>query len=64
MVEIQSLKSEVQRAVVMFENINGKYKNVSATSGEAFTRDWPARGLSIGDYDNDGDLDVLTHQQW
>ena len=59
MVEIQSLKVKYKEPLLMFENINGKYKNVSATSGEAFTRDWPARGLSVGDYDNDGDLDVL-----
>ncbi|HEV8429755.1 MAG TPA: CRTAC1 family protein [Pyrinomonadaceae bacterium] len=59
MVEIQSLKVKYKEPLVMFENVNGKYKNVSSTSGEAFTRDWPARGLSVGDYDNDGDLDVL-----
>jgi len=59
MVEIQSLKVKYKEPLLMFENINGKYKNVSATSGEAFKRDWPARGLSVGDYDNDGDLDVL-----
>jgi hypothetical protein len=59
MVEIQSLKVKYKEPLLMFENLNGKYKNVSATSGAAFTRDWPARGLSVGDYDNDGDLDVL-----
>ena len=59
MVEIQSLKVKYKEPLLMFENENGKYKNVSATSGTAFTKDWPARGLSVGDYDNDGDLDVL-----
>ncbi len=59
MVEIQSLRVKYKEPLLLFENVNGKYKNVSATSGVAFSKDWPARGLSVGDYDNDGDLDVL-----
>lgn len=59
MVEIQSLKVKYKEPLLMFENINGKYKNVTATSGDVFKGEWPARGLSVGDYDNDGDLDVL-----
>lgn len=59
MVEIQSLKVKYKEPLLLFENINGRYKNVSAIAGPAFTKDWPARGLSVGDYDNDGDLDVL-----
>jgi hypothetical protein len=59
MVEIQSLKVKYKEPLLLFENVNGTFKNVTAISGPAFTKDWPARGLSVGDYDNDGDLDVL-----
>lgn len=59
MVEIQSLKVKYKEPLLMFENVNGSYKNVSAISGPVFGKDFPARGLSVGDYDNDGDLDVL-----
>jgi hypothetical protein len=59
MVEIQSLKVKYKEPLLMFENVNGTYKNVSAISGPVFGKDFPARGLSVGDYDNDGDLDVL-----
>lgn len=59
MIEIQSLKVKYKEPLLMFENLNGQFKNVSAVSGPVFSKDFPARGLSVGDYDNDGDLDVL-----
>jgi hypothetical protein len=34
-------------------------KNVSATAGAAFEKDYPARGLAVGDFNNDGAIDVL-----
>jgi hypothetical protein len=33
---------------------------VSARSGAVFARSFPARGMAAGDYDNDGDPDVLV----
>lgn len=59
MVEIQSLKVKYKEPLLMFENVKGTFRNVSASSGPPFAKDFPARGLSVGDYDNDGDLDVL-----
>ena len=59
MVEIQSLKVKYKEPLLMFENVKGAYKNVSSASGPAFSKGFSARGLSVGDYDNDGDLDVL-----
>jgi hypothetical protein len=39
---------------------DGKLHNVSDEAGTAFQKDLPARGLAIGDYNNDGSLDVLV----
>jgi enediyne biosynthesis protein E4 len=39
---------------------DGKMKNVSADAGPVFQDSYPARGLAVGDYNNDGALDVLV----
>jgi len=59
MVEIQSLRVKYKEPLLMFENVDGKFRNVSAISGAVFGKDFSARGLAVGDYDNDGDLDIL-----
>jgi enediyne biosynthesis protein E4 len=45
--------------LLLFHNNGTKLENVSATAGPIFSRSFPARGLAVGDYNNDGKLDVL-----
>lgn len=59
MIELQTAKVKYKEPLLLFENSNGRYKNVSPQSGEVFKKDFPARGMSVGDFDNDGDLDAL-----
>ncbi len=46
--------------LLLFHNQGAQLKNVSKEAGPVFERLWPARGLAIGDYDNDGRIDVLV----
>ena len=44
----------------MFRNLgNGRFQDVSASSGDAIVAQRSSRGLASGDIDNDGDTDVV-----
>ncbi len=45
---------------MLFHNEGGRYRNVSAQAGPAFRKEFSARGLAVGDLDNDGRVDVLV----
>ena len=45
--------------LLLFHNNGTKLENVSAAGGPVFGKAFPARGLAIGDYNNDGRIDVL-----
>jgi len=47
--------------LLLYHSDGKKLTNVSAQAGPAFQQHWPARGLAIGDYDNDGGIDVLIN---
>jgi len=46
---------------LLFRNIDGKrFQDVSSQSGKDFQAKFVSRGSAVGDFDNDGDLDVLV----
>ena len=61
MIAEYSLQVKWKEPLLLFhQESDGKLHNVSAQAGEAFTGLYNARGLAVGDYDNDGALDVLV----
>ena len=59
MIESYSQQVRYKEPLVLFHNDGRKFSNVSAEAGPAFQKSYPARGLAVGDYNNDGRLDVL-----
>jgi enediyne biosynthesis protein E4 len=59
---IHSMRQDVtyREPLLLFHNDGKTLRNVSAESGPIFARDLSARGLAIGDFDNDGAVDVLV----
>src|SRR5262249_37932657 len=58
-VETLNPNVKYKEPLIMFKNAGHGFKNVSARSGDVFGKGYPARALAVGDFDNDGDLDVL-----
>jgi enediyne biosynthesis protein E4 len=48
-----------RESLLLFHNSGSGLKNVSAESGPAFSNPMSARGLALGDFNNDGAVDVL-----
>jgi hypothetical protein len=59
-VEMHNARVKYKEPLVLFANNGGEFKNVSQNSGAIFSRDFSGRGMATGDFDNDGDLDVLV----
>lgn len=58
---INKLKPAVTYAepLLLFQNTGSGLRNISTESGPIFSRELSARGLALGDFDNDGAVDVL-----
>jgi len=59
MVESYGGQVKYKEPLLLFRNDGSRLRDVSSEAGPAFTKTFPARGLAVGDYDNDGRVDVL-----
>jgi len=59
MVSQRSQAVTYREPLLLFHQSAGKFQNVSKEAGPVFSRDFAARGLAVGDFDNDGKQDVL-----
>ena len=59
LVEMHNVRVKYKEPLVLLVNTGGDFRNVSRESGAVFSRDFSGRGMATGDFDNDGDLDVV-----
>ena len=59
LVEQLSHQVTFKEPLLLFHNESGKFQNVSNASGPVFSKTFAARGLALGDFNNDGAVDVL-----
>jgi hypothetical protein len=59
-IEEHSSHVAYKEPLLLFHNNGRSLENVSALGGPAFTQRLAARGMAVGDFNNDGALDVLV----
>ncbi len=60
LVEEFSSQVKYHEPLLLFQNVGGKFENVSEQSGPVFGKSFSARGMAVGDFNNDGGIDVLV----
>jgi len=60
MIETRVARVRHKEPLLLFENTGRAFKDVSASAGPVFAKMFSGRGMALGDFDNDGDADVLT----
>jgi len=59
LIETLSSTLHYREPLLLFHNTGHGFDNVTAQGGSAFANRYPARGLAVGDLDNDGRPDVV-----
>jgi len=59
-IEQHSTHVTYREPLLLFRNNGKDLENVSANAGPAFTQSFAARGMAIGDFNNDGAVDVVV----
>src|SRR6266481_4285490 len=60
MIEMYSQQVKYKEPLLLFRQEKGLLRNMSSEAGPAFAKPLAARGLTVGDFDNDGFPDVLV----
>ena len=60
LIESLHLQVKYQEPLMLFHNTGKSFQNVSQQSGPVFSKPLSSRGLAIGDFNNDGAVDVLV----
>ena len=59
-VELYDAQLSYRQKDLLYENTGGRFADISARSGPAFQIKHVGRGAATGDFDNDGDLDIVV----
>src|SRR5437870_888321 len=60
MIECYGGQGHHKEPLLLFRNDGTRLRDISAEAGPVFAKTFPARGLTVGDYDNDGRRDVVV----
>jgi hypothetical protein len=59
-IEVHSNRVTYKEPLLLLRNTGKTFENVSALAGSVFLESFAARGMAIGDFNNDGAVDVLV----
>jgi hypothetical protein len=59
-IEVHSTRVKYKEPLLLFRNEGKSFRNMAEFAGPAFSDSFAARGMALGDFNNDGALDILV----